>query len=101
MAERPASIARSPLLRFVLKNVNCNVWKFYFQAHFQTLAARSQKVASIWERSLGSAGHALVYRRCVAAIHEGRFWVPVPASMNYQWILSMSGSKIMENCRHD
>ena len=74
MAERPASIARSPPLRFVLKNVNCNVWKFYFQAHFQTRAARGQAPPSAWERGLWSAGHALVHPRHMAAIREGRFW---------------------------
>ena len=74
MAARSASIARSAPLRSFLKNVLCNELVFYSQAHFQTRAARGQAPLSAWERGLGSAGHALVYPRHMAAIREGRFW---------------------------
>jgi hypothetical protein len=74
MLELSVSIARSPPRRSFLKNVLCNEWAFYSRDHFQAHAARSQTRGRTWERGPGSAGHALVYPRHMAAIHEGRFW---------------------------
>ena len=74
MLERSALIARSPPRRSFLKNVLCNELAFYSRDHFQAHAARSQTRARASERGSRSAGHALVYPRHMAAIHEGRFW---------------------------